>query len=492
MAVSRRSPLLPAPLARLAAGIGWAALALAVVATLLAFVTPLSVGLAFVATIGLSFDRRLGPLPAALLVVLALPYDRAANGFLPRVADIPVRAQDAALLVGIVLALPSIRRLPPARPVAIALAAFLAVGILALVLGFVADHAVRDILRDARWWLLYGAGLLALAVGVSRASLVRGLMLGTTIFAVLVVATAILPVFAEGLKLRALEFDRGLLRMQFGNSTMLLAPLALATMAVTRRPDRRALAWLVLIATAVVLSLTRTFIAVSAVVVVLAVILSLAARPAGTGRRRALAPLSAAAAGLVLAVGLATFATAVTGFVVRLDRLVGGPPSPSVPSSVEDPLERLFLQGPESGLDSLGGGRFVTYRRALDVLLVNPVVGSGLGALVVAEYSFGGEAFDTPGKLPNVDNAWLTIGMKSGLLGILAFAAVALTTLVAAARGPRRLRPWLVPFWLGIGALTMTQSFATTGYGPFVLGLVAVLPILSYTPRSASRAVAQR
>jgi O-antigen ligase len=182
----------------------------------------------------------------------------------------------------------------------------------------------------------------------------------------------------------------------------------------------------------------------------------------------------------------------VTGFVVPLDRLFGGPAGPTVPSTVEDPLERLLLQGPRSGLDSLGRGRFVTYGRAIDVLRANPVAGSGLGALVVAEYTFGGETFDTPGKLPNVDNAWLTIGMKAGLIGILAFGAVVLTTLLEAARAPGRLRRWLLPFWFGVVALTMTQSFATTGYGPAVLGLVAVLPILRYTPTSTSRAIDQR
>ena len=59
---------------------------------------------------------------------------------------------------------------------------------------------------------------------------------------------------------------------------------------------------------------------------------------------------------------------------------------------------------------------------------------------------------------------------------------------LTALRGPRWLRAWLVPAWLGILAMTMTQSFATTGYGPFVLGLLAVLPLLGYTDRRDARA----
>ena len=488
----RRSRPVGGSFALVAIGLGYVSLALAIISTVLVFITPLTLALAALAVIGLSFDRRFGPLPAALLVILVLPYDRAANGFIPRISDIPVRPQDVALGLGLLLSLPSLRRLPPWRPITIALAAFLGVGLLGFVVGLVADNAVRDILRDTRWWALYGVGLVALATDTPRASLLRALLLGTTLFAVLVVITAILPIFADGLKLRALEFDRGLLRMQFGNSTMLLAPLAFATMAVTRAPSRRSVAWLVLITTAVVLTLTRTFILVSAVVVGIAVVLSLVDRAPSVSRWRAAVPAAAAGTGLVLGVGLATFALAVTGFIVPLDRLFGGSAGPSVPVNGEEPLERLLLQGSESGLDSLGGGRFVTYGRAIDVLRANPVIGSGLGALVVAEYSFGGEAFDTPGKLPNVDNAWLTIGMKAGMLGVLAFGALVLAALLEAVRSPKRMRRWLLPFWLGVIALTMTQSFATTGYGPAVLGLVAVLPILRYTPRSTYRALDQR
>ena len=134
---------------------------------------------------------------------------------------------------------------------------------------------MRDVLRDARWWALYGGGLLALMTGVTASALVRALLVGTTIFAALVVCVAVLPAFEDALKLRALEFDRGLLRMQFGNSTMLLATLAASVVATIRRPTRSRWAWVVLIATAIGLSLTRTFIVVAIGVMVVATIATL-------------------------------------------------------------------------------------------------------------------------------------------------------------------------------------------------------------------------
>jgi O-antigen ligase len=246
----------------------------------------------------------------------------------------------------------------------------------------------------------------------------------------------------------------------------------------------------VLIATAIGLSLTRTFIVVAIGVLVLATISTLvddrsrarrAVRPVTRGL-----PAIAVGMGLILAVTLATFATSVTGFTVSLS--LDGPPSTTIGGSSEDPLDRLLLQSGESDIQSLGGGRFQTYRRALEVIAAGPIIGSGLGALVVAEYTFGGEEFDTPGKLPNVDNAWLTVGMKAGLLGIVTFGIMLGLAVLAALRGPRWLRVWLVPAWLGILVMTLTQSFATTGYGPFVLGLLTVLPLLGYTDRSAARA----
>ena len=179
----RRSRPVGGSFALVAIGLGYVSLVLAIASTVLVFITPLTLALAALAVIGLSFDRRFGPLPAALLVILVLPYDRAANGFIPRISDIPVRPQDVALGIGLLLSLPTLRRVPPWRPITIALAAFLGVGLLGFVVGLIADNAVRDILRDTRWWALYGVGLVALATDTPRASLLRALLLGTTLFA---------------------------------------------------------------------------------------------------------------------------------------------------------------------------------------------------------------------------------------------------------------------------------------------------------------------
>jgi hypothetical protein len=38
-----------------------------------------------------------------------------------------------------------------------------------------------------------------------------------------------------------------------------------------------------------------------------------------------------------------------------------------------------------------------------------------------------------------------------------------------------RLAWWFIPGWLGVVGLSVTQSFATSGYGPFGLSLLVVL-----------------
>ncbi len=473
---------------------GWVSLAMLVASIVLLPLTAVQIVLATVATVGLASDRRFGPLPAAVLVMLAAPYDRAANILLPRLFDIPVRPQDAALVVGLLLSVPRLRGASPRMlrsPLALTMMAFLAVGVIAMLVGLLGDNSLRDILRDGRWWALYAGGLLALLTRAGRPAVVRAIVVGTTIFAVLIIAVAALPAFEDALKWRALEFDRGLLRMQFGNSAMLLVTLAISVVGCVGRPRAWRVGWTTLLSVAIVLSLTRTFIVVAFGVLVLAIVAALldgrsrrrpVARPAAAGL-----PIAAMALGVVLAIGLSTFAATVTAFTVSFTSQStaassGGPE--------EDPLDRLLLQSPVSDLGTLGGGRFETYRRAVDVITSAPLLGQGLGALVVAEYTFGGEEFDTPGKLPNVDDAWLTVGMKSGIVGIVTFALMYLLAVMTALRGPRWPRVWLIPAWLGILALMTTQSFATTGYGPFVLGLLAVVPLLAngYTDSRVERA----
>jgi hypothetical protein len=159
----------------------------------------------------------------------------------------------------------------------------------------------------------------------------------------------------------------------------------------------------------------------------------------------------------------------------------------------EDPFGRLTFENEESGLSAIASGRLETYQRALDIIASDPVTGAGMGATVVADYAFGGEEFATPGRLPNVDDAYLTAGMKGGLPAL-----VVLGLLLAwpAVRGLRYLpdrlsRAWWLPAWIGMLALTLTQSFATTGYGPFLLGMLVIVFGRGYTETSVRPARAQ-
>jgi hypothetical protein len=109
------------------------------------------------------------------------------------------------------------------------------------------------------------------------------------------------------------------------------------------------------------------------------------------------------------------------------------------------------------------------------VIAASPLIGHGLGALIDVPYGFGATEFDTPGKLPSVDDAYLTIGVKAGLVGVVAFLALVLWPVWRLARvASWRAAGFLLPAWLGLLALTLTQSYAVIGYSPFVLGILIV------------------
>ena len=425
--------------------LAWLALAAAGAATVAFEPSAWQLVLAAAATIIFARDPRLGPLPAAMLVVLALPYDRAANNDLLRIAGYPLRPQDVAIGLGIVLALPLLRR-PSVTVPLVAIGVFLCVGVGALVHGYAADFPLRDVLRDSRWWFLYAAGLMALTSSVQRSQVLRALVWGSASFAILAVTTTILPPFADGLKERALVYDFGTLRMQFGNTTFLLPVLALALWLFLRRPSVRSGALFWLAGVAGVLSLTRMFMLVAVLAIVAVLVAEFVIRRQRGGGLRNLA-----------VVGL------------MLVALAGG-------------VGFNFARSLE--------GRFETYGLAVDVVRAAPLVGHGLGTQVRANQIFGGEPFATPGWLPNVDNAYLTVGMKAGALGIAAFGAMLLTPILALVRKRRlrRLAPWLVPAWAGVLLLTLTQSFATTGYSPFALSLLLVLGGMGYASSRAVRA----
>lgn len=435
------------------------------------------------------------------MVLLTLPYDRAANGYLPRIASIPIRPQDLAILMGFGLSIPAIRfRRPQAGNSGWLIVAFLAIGLAATLGGLVGGNDVRDILRDARWWFLYGSGLVLFFLPVStRAQVIRGVLFGALGFAVVAIAASILPAVPGGLRAHAEEFDFGLLRMQYGNSAFLLLPIARGVFEWLRGRNV-AIAPVVIASLAVMLSLTRTLMVVLVVVVLLTglAILVEGARGRPTHRSLPWARMSVVVATmplvLVLALAINTGMASPTAAVGPEESVPStaspGSSAPTTPSPspiAEDPFGRITFGNDSSGWGSITGGRLKTYRRALDVIVANPLGGSGMGATVVADYAFGGEPFATPGRLPNVDDAYLTVGMKGGLpamviLGLL----LALPALwgLCFVRG-RVTRIWWLPSWLGILALTVTQSFATTGYSPFLLGLLVVVFARGYTLKSA-------
>jgi hypothetical protein len=459
--------------ARLA--IGGVALALAAAQAIALRPGPVVVVMAAVATIALAGDRRLGPLPAALLVALTLPWGRGADSLTWDVAGVPVRAHDAVIGVGMLLALPVlVRRRPRPSPTLVLLLVMMVLGVVAVGVGFLADHPLRDIFRDVRWWTFYGAAILALVGATTRARILRGLLIGMTLFAVLTIVAALGPVFPGGLKDQELLYDRGTLRMQFGNSAFLLPAIAYVANAVLSRRRLADLAWLLLLLSAVVLSLTRTSIAATILVVSLTFLGSvLMQRRRGLPRRHHVGGAVRLAAIGVLALALG----------VGID-ILGTPPSQQVAtsggSSGEQPLSRIFFQEERSDLGSLEVGRFPSYRSAANDILRQPITGPGMGSLTDVDYAYNPARSYTIGRSPGVDNAYLTIGLKTGVPGMIVFAALVLTTLIVALRRGGSMARWFVPAWIGLLILSMTQAFAGSLYGPFPFALLIAVPALQW------------
>jgi hypothetical protein len=472
-----------------------------------------TIGLAVLAWVALARDERLGGLLAAALVILALPYDRAADVGVMRLAGIPIRPHDAVVGLGLLTGLPALRRVR-ATPAVLLLALFGTVGLAALVLGLLNDQAARDILRDARWWGLYAGGLLLAGMHRPPQDVLRAILIGLTVFALLAVAATVLPAFEGGIKARAMGYDFGVLRMQFGPTAFLLIPIAYWAYRLGRGTRwLPAAGGLVLFLMALALAVTRVGLIVGPLVALGAVVLGVA--HSGWSRRsagRLIGAMALAVGGLGLALGLNTVGVgggstaqitpSPTPSVAPAPASVpaGTAPAPSVPAvsptpppaatespvptetprptpvlpTVEprNPLVRLI-----PGLEFLAttGTRLEAYLNAGALVAQSPLIGHGLGSLVDIPYGFGGTEFDTPGKLPSVDNAYLTIGMKAGLVGILAYLALVMWPVWRLGRVTSwRAAGFLLPAWLGMLALTLTQSYAVIGYSPFVLGLLIV------------------
>jgi O-antigen ligase len=447
--------------------VGLASLAAALVLTVTTPPTLLRPVLGFVAVIGLSRSRKLGPIAAGLLVCVAIPFGRAADNELAAVAGLPLRFHDGVILATGLLVLPSLRR-ATIRPALVPITGlWLAVGLVALVIGMTDGQAQRDILRDARWWALYGFVPFVLWTGTTRSTILRALLAGATIYAVLLLVTAVLPAFDGGLKDRAITYDRGLLRLQFSNNTFVIVAAAWILHRLLGAPSWARAAWFALLGGGIALSLTRMSIFALAGVVGLSVLLfvggQLFARRADRSIRRA----------VVVGGFLAVAVAAVLGGLVVSAVSVGG----------DDALARLFFQAPNSGLDAIARGRGATYAAAQELIAEQPLRGHGLGTLVPYTFTPGGARPSTLGMQPAVDNAYMTVAMKAGIVGAAAFVLLVGWPLVEVVRRPRdRDRRWFGIAWLAVLGLTVTQSYASGGYGPFALAALIAFMSLGRRP----------
>ena len=456
----------------------------------------LPVWTATAATALLSFDRRLGPLPAAMLIMLALPVGRGAEVGLPRLpgTDIPVRAHDLVALVGVALAIPAmIRRLGRPHTIRweafVPVAAFLGMGIVALVIGVLGDQAMRDVIRDARWWAFYAIGLFAVLAGTSRSAVTRAVIWGLTIYCLVLLIGLLMPVFHGGLKWYAYSYDPRL-RLHYGQATFLLVAIAYMAQRVARRLDWPLLALVMLLAAGVAVTLTRTLLLAAVGVAILASIAG-AYEAMHPSRPRAIALLGGIvrrAAPVVLATGIGIaggFGAYWAG--VQIWQPLGAAASTGGEGSVPDAppdsrpvlpsLNRILDDTVSTGIAAQSGGRLASYAYAFVDTAESPLLGHGMGQLARVPWAWGGFRAHTEGSQPGVDNAYLTVGLKAGALGIAVFAAMLLWP-VRLAWGNRRLRAWFVPAWLAILGLALIQSFAVSGYAPFAIGLLLVLPTL--------------
>ena len=449
------------------------------------------------ATAFLSFDRKLGPVGAALFVMLALPVGRGSEVGLPRlIGDVPIRAHDIVPLIGIGLAMPAVvRRLR--RPAAlrwdaiVPVAAFAAVGAVALAIGLAGDQAMRDIVRDARWWAFYGVGLVALLSGVPRANIMRGILWGLTIYCAVILIGLLMPLFHGGLKYGAYAYDPRL-RLHYGQAVFLLLAVAHVLDRAVRRPTAPGLALLALLTAGIAVTLTRSLLATLVAVALLTgawTVLTLRRRtPLKSWSFVGMAARRLAPATLALAVGIGGgFGIYQAGVQIwtpdwAYSSEPGGSPSgaPSDSRPVRPSLGRVFEDTENAGFGAQAGGRLASYAEAFSNTAESPLLGHGMGRLARVSWAWGGFRASTPGSQPGVDNAYLTVGLKAGALGVAAFAAMFLWPLrLVARRSLRRMRPWFVPAWLGILGLTLIQSFAVSGYAPFTLSLLVILPALS-------------
>ena len=473
---------------------GSVGLLLCLVATLTTFSGWLGLVLVGLTTLLLAFDRRLGPIPAAMLVMLAIPVGRGAEVGLATITDIPIRPHDVAALVGVGLVLPgavaaAVRR--PASlitPATVPFTVFLLVGLGALVVGVLDGNELRDIVRDTRWWSLYAVGLLALLTRTPPAALTRALIWGMTLYAVVIMIGMLLPGFPGGLKLGAYFYDERM-RLHYGQAIFLLP---LAAYAVTRA-FRRPIPWVAVLglaAAAVSITLTRALIVTFIGVVLLALVWSVVRARRGdhdNGIGSAIRRLGPRIAMLTLAVviGLAGGVGVYSAGIRIWNGMESGAGiGPSSDRPAVDASSRLT--GREgTDLASQGVGRLPSYARAFVQTSHSPLLGNGMGQLTFVNWVRGEFAGHTRNAQPGVDNAYLTAGIKAGAAGIAAITLLLLWPLRRFLAVPRRrMWAWYMPAWLGILGLSLIESFAVSGYAPFTLSALIALPLLRFRPTS--------
>jgi hypothetical protein len=204
--------------------------------------------------------------------------------------------------------------------------------------------------------------------------------------------------------------------------------------------------------------------------------------------RSAAATLLAVIVGFGAAVGVAEYSTYTAPLPAGVDS--------NTPR--QDPFGRITFSDDQSDVTVIvqsvaTGGRFASYLNALREIIPTPVAGGGMGQLVQVAFAYNDARAYTRGWQPGVDNAYLTVALKAGALGVASLGALLLLPLLATVRRRHRwLRSWYLPAWLGVLALTLTQSFAVSSYAPFALALLAAVPFLGYARRSVSSASSQR
>ncbi len=199
-------------------------------------------------------------------------------------------------------------------------------------------------------------------------------------------------------------------------------------------------------------------------------------------RRRQPAGRTILRAGLMLTAVAAAAAVAGSVLIGGLTLYPSAPGSTPTGDRAEDPVDRMFGQSDQSDLNAIinaPGGRLATYAAAYRILAANQPFGAGLGQLVPTPYAYSDARANELGLQPGVDNAYLTFGVKAGVAGIAAVAALLLLPLLQVVRaGPRRMVDWFAPGWIGVLVLSVTQAFASSGYGPYLLALLVAVPLL--------------